>query len=110
MEKAGKSTQRKCDDDDIFAQYIATEIRSIEDPHVKRTVKWKIQSLIFSAHSSTYAAQHEAYSATPGLSWDYRRQGYPQGPYNQSRQGPSPTPSSVPSPHFPMPDFTPEMD
>ena len=110
--KQERAHQKKSDDDDIFAQYIATELRSIEDTHVKRTVKWKIQSLIFSAHSSTtpHVPQHEVYSA--GQPWDYLRQGYPPlGPY---RQGHSPATSSVPSPHFPnsgpMQDYNPEID
>ena len=58
MEKAEKNTaKRSDDDDDIFAQYIASELRSIENPQAKRLIKWTIQSLIFSAHSG-YAYNH----------------------------------------------------
>ena len=43
MEKAGGSIASKtADDDDIFAQYIATEICSIDDAQVKRLLKWRI--------------------------------------------------------------------
>ena len=40
MERAEEGRQGKLDDDDeIFARFIATEIRSIKDHHVKRIVK-----------------------------------------------------------------------
>ena len=93
MERAGESTQRKDDDDDIFAQYIATEIRAIKDPQVKRMGKWKIQSIVFSAQ----APQQEAYNSAPGMAWDYERPGYP---FSCAQPRHNPTPSSAPSPHF----------
>ncbi|XP_076824349.1 uncharacterized protein LOC143470235 [Clavelina lepadiformis] len=38
------------DEDEIFAKYIASELRQISDSHVKRVVKHDIQNLIFEAH------------------------------------------------------------
>ncbi|XP_033124493.1 uncharacterized protein LOC117122848 [Anneissia japonica] len=48
-----QEVQTKTDDDDeIFGKYIATELRTIPDPHVKRSVKLQIHQAIFKAHSS----------------------------------------------------------
>ena len=57
MEKTGNVHQQKRDDDDIFGDYIASEMRAIQNVEMKRWVKFKIQSLIFSAHSG-FAPQH----------------------------------------------------
>ena len=37
----------KEDDEDIFGRFIASELRAIADPQIKRLVKWNIQSAIF---------------------------------------------------------------
>ena len=104
MEKAGGSIASKtADDDDIFAQYIATEIRSIDDAQVKRLLKWRIQSLIFNAHSPGFMPQ-QAYMQHPGSSWEYPRQESSPSPFsNHSSQGPSPSPAHYPNPSFPVP-------
>lgn len=45
----------KEDEDDIFGKYVASELRSME-LSVKRLAKWKIQSVIFNAHSGSLQA------------------------------------------------------
>ena len=67
MEKNGESSERKMDADEIFAQYVASELRCIEDPHIKRVTKWKIQSIIFNAHSTGFSEACQA-SIVPGTS------------------------------------------
>ena len=115
MEKAEKNTaKRSDDDDDIFAQYniIASELRSIENPQAKRLIKWRIQSLIFSAHSG--------YAMQPGPSWQYQ-EGPLSGQFPQDQlfppssqfvptpsrhgSGSTPSPFSIPSPPFPEQEF-----
>ena len=61
MEKTGKVHQQKRDDDDIFGDYIASEMRAIQNVEMKRWVKFKIQSLLFSAHSGFAPQQSQAY-------------------------------------------------
>lgn len=39
-------------EDAIFGKYIASELQQIENAHLKRVVKHKIQNLIFEAHCS----------------------------------------------------------
>ena len=81
--------KHKEDDDEIFGRYVATELRSM-DISVKRLTKWKIQSIIFGAHSGPWQAQqHEAYppynnlmqrvSTSPSFSSDSSGQYLPQG-------------------------------
>ena len=96
MEKNGESSERKMDADAIFAQYIASELRCIEDPHIKRVTKWKIQSIIFSAHSTGFSGACQA-SIVPGTSC-------PTDPLTvtpQQRPGPDPGHHSIPSPPLP---------
>ena len=58
---------------DIFGQYIAAELRSIENIHVKRYTKWQIQSLMFNAHSGFPTqpgpSSHSGFPTQPGPSW-----------------------------------------
>lgn len=64
MERTEGNTSKRNDDDDIFAQYIATELRSTENPQLKWFTKWRTQSLIFGAHSGY--AMHRHGNPTPG--------------------------------------------
>lgn len=50
MEKTSDRVQQKRDEDDIFGEYVASEMRAIQNVQMKRWVKFKIQSLFFSAH------------------------------------------------------------
>ena len=56
-ESQEKQASKKPDDDDLFGQFITAEIRSIQDPYIKRQTKWKIQSAINEANSILYAQQ-----------------------------------------------------
>ena len=52
------------DSDDIFAQYIASEMRAISDVQAKRLAKWKIHNAIFEAQTglaSPYPQLHPQY-------------------------------------------------
>lgn len=58
--KANKSAQninnsKNVDGEDLFGQFIASEIRSIQDPYIKRQVKWRIQSTIYECQSAVDA-------------------------------------------------------
>ena len=70
---------KKDDEDDIFGKYVATELRAIENPHVKRYTKWQIQSLIFSAHSG--------FPAQSGPSWQHPS-GQPSCPFPKDQMQP----------------------
>ena len=79
----------KKDEDDIFGQYVATELRSIKNQQIKRFTKWRIQSLIYSAHSGL-AGQPE-----PTCMWHHAGQAY--GQYNQTQFTPHENPYTQPS-------------
>ena len=87
------------DDDDMFAQFVASELRSIEDTKLKRLTKWKIQSVLFGAlNSFSTVPQPLTASAVP---WDP-----PQPHANIQVSGferPSPTPSIYTFPPSPFP-------
>ena len=53
MERAEKNITKGNgnDGDDVFGQYVAFELKSMDNPHIKRVTKWKIQSLIYHTHS-----------------------------------------------------------
>ena len=76
MERTGNVHQQKRDEDDIFGDYIASEMRAIQNIEIKRWVKFKIQSLLFSAHSGFAPQPLQPYSqpfapqATQSQ-WDY---------------------------------------
>lgn len=122
MENAGGIDRHRRDNDDIFGEYVATEIRSIQDSKVKCWVKFQIQPLLFSAQSGAIPSpQLHALPpippSRPGTSqamlgqWDYPNTTpmhqwsnafTPQwnttpSPINQWNTTPMHTPSSTPS-------------
>lgn len=58
----GKEIEKERDADEIFAQFVASELRSIKDPNVKRLAKWNIQSVLYESGNATTS------TSTPG-SW-----------------------------------------
>ena len=64
MEKAGNTDHQRRDEDDIFGEYVATEIQSIQNEELKGWVKFKIQSLLFSAHSESPSQSSPAFPPT----------------------------------------------
>ena len=44
---ANDNRNQKNDPDDIFGEYIATELKSIQDMNQKRAIKFRMQSLLF---------------------------------------------------------------
>ena len=48
-----KIVTTKHDSDKIFAEFIASELRSIEDNQVKRMLKWKIQNVLYGSDFNT---------------------------------------------------------
>ena len=71
MEKATevRSPMKEHDDDAVFGHYIATEIRAIDNNQLKGLVKWKIQSIIYSAqcgmlHGTSTANFHRTWYIT----------------------------------------------
>lgn len=53
MERATGGTQSGKDSDDTFGEYVAAELRSVPNEEMKRVLKFRIQSLLFSALSGT---------------------------------------------------------
>ena len=51
MERVEINAAGGSDGEDIFGQYIATELDSIENQQVNPYTKWRIQSVILHAHS-----------------------------------------------------------
>ena len=104
MEKAGNSDVRKRDSDDVFGEYIATEMRTIQDLQTKQWVKYQIQSLFFSAHSGSMLQPPQAFDPrsrnlaplATGTRWDY--------------SNPSPVPNQWSTPPFRTPSTTPSTD
>ncbi|XP_071952635.1 uncharacterized protein [Antedon mediterranea] len=70
------------DDDEIFAKYIATELRTIPDPHVKRSVKLQIHQAIFKAHSITSIPQTSSQPSHPK-----RRKNYATANHSDGQHG-----------------------
>lgn len=59
-----RTEEKLADSDDIFAQYIASEIKGISDLQAKRVAKWKIHNAIFEAQTglaSPYPQYHPQY-------------------------------------------------
>ena len=59
-----RTDDKPADSDDIFAQYIASEIKGISDKQAKRVAKWKIHNAIFEAQTglaSPYSQYHPQY-------------------------------------------------
>lgn len=87
MEKSGNTKQMmgKRDPDEIFGEYVATELQSIKNEEMKRVIKFKIQSLLFSAltpqPNPSFPQAHDVrqwipqqdslYSSTPTDNWNY---------------------------------------
>ena len=70
MKKATEvcSPMKEHDDDDaVFGHYIATEIRAIDNNQLKGLVKWKIQSIIYSAQCGMLAPAQQIFTG-PGTS------------------------------------------
>ena len=70
-----KNTTKR-DADDIFGEYVATELRSIKNEEAKRHIKFRIQSLLFSSLTShpmpTFPPPIHALEAQPMHSqWDH---------------------------------------
>ena len=54
MEAAGRRAIPKSrDSDDIFGEYVAEELRGIQDVQLKKRIKYQIQSLLYSAQMPT---------------------------------------------------------
>ena len=103
MDRAQQNIPKSLDGDDVFGQYVASELKSMENPHMKRFTKWKIQSLIFHAHSE-YAMppwQHPDQSQDQTQSMCYRgsNQFMSPPPYSSNSSTMS---CSNPSPSFPL--------
>ena len=56
MYRAEQNVPKCFDGDDVFGQYVASELKAMDNLHMKRFTKWKIQSVIFHAHSLSMAA------------------------------------------------------
>ena len=107
MEKAEHNVPKSTDGDDVFGQYVASELKSIDNPYVKRITKWKIQSLIFHAHFE--------YAMTSPPQWQHPQQlmpsqeqgqplGYPGSSQFMSPPGCSSNSSSYSNPSPPFAD------
>ena len=59
MEQVDKARDKESDDD-LFGQFIASEMQSIRDPYIKRQLKWNIQSAIHEAHNTILSCQSPA--------------------------------------------------
>ena len=94
-ESQEKQASKKPDDDDLFGQFITAEIRSIQDPYIKRQTKWKMLSAINEAHSILYAQQ--APVSWPGRTWENRAPvaNFPLNSFSQPWKEISPTPSHI---------------
>ena len=69
-----EATSSKCtqwDPDDIFGEYIASELKTIKDEATKRRIKFQIQSMIF------YVQNENHLPMSPGL----LNYGYPTNPH-----------------------------
>ena len=73
MEMASnKSSSAQKEIDDIFGEYVASEIKAIRDPQVKRRVKFHIQSILFSAQGTTGSCQTQPIQPChPVANWEY---------------------------------------
>ena len=71
-----ETTSCKCmqqNPDDIFGEYIASELKTIKDEAIKRRIKFQIQTMIFSVQNENHLPM------SPGpLNY-----GYPTNPYYQ---------------------------
>ena len=83
MEKAEHNVPKSTDGDDVFGQYVASELKSMDNPQIKRITKWKIQSLIFYAHSD--------YTMTPPPPWQHPQQLMPSQDQRQPLGYPAPS-------------------
>ena len=105
MEKAEHNVPKSTDSDDVFGQYVASELKSMENPQMKRITKWKIQSLIFYAHTD--------YTMTSPPQWQHPQQlmmtlqdqrqplSYPTPSQFMSPQGSNSSSHSTTSPPYP---------
>ena len=85
---ANKNTSKR-DADDIFGEYVATELRSIKNEETKRHVKFRIQSLFFSSLSSHPITTFPTPIHVPGaqamhLQWDHSCSSTPTDGWHQS--------------------------
>ena len=73
MEMASnKSSSAQKEIDDIFGEYVASEIKAIRDPQVKWRVKFHIQSILFSAQGTTGSCQTQPIQPChPVANWEY---------------------------------------
>ena len=68
MEKASNKSSEppvQRDSDDIFGEFVTSELRTIEDTEIKRQVKFQIQSLLFSAQSNSNVTHQPATFSLP---------------------------------------------
>ena len=52
MEKEGQEESRVKDVDEVFGQFVACELRAIEDDSEKRLIKFKIHSILYGIDST----------------------------------------------------------
>ena len=92
-----EQNKKSSDEDDIFGQYVASELRSIDNLQTKRYTKWQIQSLLFNAHCGLPAASGPSWMRSPFPSHpmlDTSLNQFPQGSVMAQH-------SSTPSPFSP---------
>lgn len=46
-DRMSNQTQPTRDSDEVFGEFITIELKSINDPHLKRLTKWQIQTVLF---------------------------------------------------------------
>lgn len=105
MEQVDKGRDKDSDDDDLFGQFIASEIQSIRDPYIKRQLKWDIQSAIHEAHNAILSRQSPASWA--GESFENQLPKMPLSSFSQlwNKKMISPTPSCMSHSLSPSPTY-----
>lgn len=90
-EKGELSSKKAEDDDDQFGKFAACELRTLQDQHIKRQAKWKIQSALHEAQCVNYDRQSP-------MPWPNATTFDNRPMYNQMQRQPFPGHFTTPSP------------
>lgn len=83
MRKGNEETTTLGDEDDIFGKFVASDLKAIQDQHLKRKVKWQIQTALYEAHSVLMTGM-------PSTQWPtVPTHGQPSPQYQSFSPGPS---------------------
>lgn len=91
MERNTDNALQKNDADDVFGQYIATELKGVQDINQKRIIKHRIQSVLLTALVPGTSDPHFSYPNS-SLPWQAPFHSF-SSPGKSWRSSPSPTPS-----------------